>query len=64
MGTENGIPVVSVVGLSGVEVINNFGEPDFRWTWHLHEAHGLDFGDAPEDIAGVATGFPTRLING
>ena len=27
---------------------NNAGEPDLRWTWEIHEAHGLDFGDAPD----------------
>ncbi|MGB2864492.1 MAG: GEVED domain-containing protein [Sedimentisphaerales bacterium] len=41
---------------------NNAGEPDFRWFWHVHQAHppqdgAFDFGDAPE------TAYPTLLAS-
>ncbi len=36
-----------------VRFLNNAQEPDFRWVWHMHEAHGpeipvADLGDAPD----------------
>ena len=41
---------------------NNAGQPDFRWFWHVHQAHPLhdgafDFGDAPDPT------YPTLLAN-
>ena len=36
--------------------------PNWSWSWHLHKSHGLDFGDAPEDLS---VGYPTTLsLNG
>lgn len=31
-----------------VRFLNNAQEPDFRWVWHMHEAHSGDLGDAPD----------------
>ena len=41
---------------------NNAGQPDFRWFWHVHQAHppqegALDFGDAPDRT------YPTLLAS-
>jgi hypothetical protein len=45
---------------------NNTDQPDFRWVWHVHQAHpsdepppveGLDFGDAPDPT------YPTLLAS-
>jgi hypothetical protein len=47
-----------------VAFVNNNGDtkPDFRWVWHMHEAHGFgDLGDAPDSTnhMGVAmTAYP------
>ncbi|NDV61609.1 hypothetical protein G0Q06_04020 [Puniceicoccales bacterium CK1056] len=31
-----------------VRYINESGVEEFNWTWELHESHGIDFGDAPD----------------
>jgi len=41
---------------------NNAGQPDFRWFWHVHQAHppqdgAFDFGDAPDPT------YPTLLAS-
>jgi hypothetical protein len=43
-----------------IHYTNNAGHPDFRWFWHVHQAHpphdgALDFGDAPDPT------YPTLL---
>jgi len=62
-----------------VQFINNAGEPDFRWVWHLHEAHSADLGDAPDSTnswgaattaypaggpAGIVAHYPTVYLAG
>ena len=49
-----------------IRYTNNAGKPDFRWFWHVHQAHPpdepppdgtFDFGDAPDPT------YPTLLAN-
>jgi len=45
-----------------IRYTNNSGQPDFRWFWHVHQAHpphegALDFGDAPDP------NYPTLLAS-
>lgn len=37
-----------VVAAEEVTFINNAGAEEIRWTWEIHQTHGLDFGDAPD----------------
>lgn len=37
-----------VVGAQLSRYINPAGTETFHWTWEIHEGHGLDFGDAPD----------------
>ena len=44
----------------GVEYPGNDGVSSWRWTWHMHQSHRLDFGDAP--VIDEPVGYPTLLV--
>ena len=72
-GVDTNLPTIPPQGFLVTRVLtaftNNNGdpEPDFRWTWHLHESHevqeNMDWGDAPEDMSGVIGKYPTLLVS-
>ena len=60
------LPDEFLITRSLIRFTNNAGEPDFRWVWHVHQAHppeepppvgAYDFGDAPDPT------YPTLLAS-
>jgi hypothetical protein len=60
IGMDPGIdlkPAEFLVGVELMRTIDQSGGEAFHWSWEIHEAHGLDFGDAPDPS------YPTLLAS-
>ena len=54
-------PAEFFVGVELMRTIDPSGVEAFHWSWEIHEAHGFDFGDAPDDAQ--VPQYPTLLVN-